>query len=774
MAGQQTHEQRAGNVVPLAIDSFFGRTSLLAGLRERLTQARDGASEERLITLTGVGGAGKTRLAKELARQLADAFDDGVWLAEFTPVDDPETLVQTVLEAIGVPDQSTRKPLTALVDYVRDRQMLLVLDNCEHVVTAAATLAATLLRSAPGLTIVATSRTLLEVSGEEVVAVPPMRVPARPDEPMPAAPEQEYESVALFAARAQSCAPGWRITATNWAAVVRVLQHLDGIPLAIELTTVRLRSMSIDELDQRMDALMQLLTRNRLTVLPHHATLHAVISWSHDLCTPAEQLLWSRLSVFAGPFTLAAAEAVCSGDGLPRETVVDALDRLVTSSVVMTGDSRHRYWLLVPMRQYAAMRSDERGEQTMLRCRHRDYYRDVANQAAADCRGPREVDVLQEIGRDMPNFRAVMAAALVEPDQAQTGLQVAIALARSRYFFFSGTMPEGIRWLERTLQAAPDADPLLRAAAGALDVWIELCTGQQHDDTWAHLDRAAALAAGLGVEFAPVTQIQGVYRIWAEGDPSGIALLHTAHLQFRALGPEMRLDASMALMLMSIGAALLADEQQARDITAAALQETEREQSPWVITWMKWSVAIADMRFGEPERAVQTLLAILREQREFGDHWGPIWSIEALAWAHAQLGEARRAAVLLGAASALTDLRGVRPDRMVPLADFRRAAEQEVRQMLGTPGYKAAMSLGARIQTYDEAVALVDQQDSTSLTPTQLTVAKLVALGTSNKDIADNLVISQRTVESHVSAILRRLGLTNRREIMIWVADHLA
>ncbi len=751
--------------MPAALDEFVGRAALLAELRKRVTQAR-------LITLTGVGGAGKTRLAQELARQLADSYDDGVWLVEFAAVDDPETLVQTVLGVVGVPDQSTRQPLNTLINYLRDKRMLLVLDNCEHVVGSAGRLVATLLRAAPGLTVVATSRALLEVSGEIVVPVPPMPVPERVDVPMPPNPE-EHEAVALFTARAAAGAPGWKLTAENWPHVVRVLQRLDGIPLAIELATVRLRTMSIEEIAQRMEAMMQLLTRNDLTVLPHHETLHAVIEWSYTLCTEAEQLLWSRLSVFAGTFTRRAVEAVCGGDGLSREAVLDALDRLVTSSVVMTTPSRQRYWLLGSMSQYGALRSAERGEQEVMRRRHREYYRDAALHAAAACHGPAEVDVMHEIGRDMPNYRAVMSSTLAEPDQAEIGLQVAIALARSRYYFFSGTMPDGIRWLERTMQAAPGADPLLRAAAGAMDVWIELCTGQQHEQTWAHLEQAAALAAEHGIDFPPITQIRGVYRIWAEGDPSGIELLATAREQFLALGPDYLLDASMSLMLMSIGASVLSDEQQAREITTAALQEMQRQQSPWVITWIKWTQGIVDFRFGEPERAVQTLLAILREQREYGDRWGPIWSIEVLAWAHARLGDAHRAAVLLGAAAALHTLTGVRTYTMVPFADARRAAEAEARRVLGEPGYKAAVAVGARIQTYDEAVALVEQEDSTALTGAQLAVARLVATGTTNKDIAEHLVISLRTVESHVSAILRRLGLSNRREIMLWVDQHL-
>ncbi len=331
--GQVTGPRRLG-LLPAEATSFVGRATELAGIAALLGTAR-------MVTVVGPAGVGKTRLSLRAAAQAAGQFPDGVWLADLAGISDPELLVPAVAAALGLPDVAEAALGPALLGYLRGRRLLLVLDTCEHLVDACAAFADTVLRSAPGVTLLATSRQPLDAQGEH----------AFPLLPLPA----EDDAADLFAQRAAAVVPGFTVTPQNRADVVRLCQRLDGIPLAIEFAAVRLRALPLTELVSQLESGIRMLTVSRRGTSPRHQTLRAAVEWSYQLCTPAERALWERLSVFAGTFDVSGAEQVCADDALPQAQVVHALVGLVDKSVVLRdGADPSRYRLIAALREYGA------------------------------------------------------------------------------------------------------------------------------------------------------------------------------------------------------------------------------------------------------------------------------------------------------------------------------------------------------------------------------------------------------------------------------------
>jgi predicted ATPase len=337
----RTHE------LPAELTSFVGRRREIADVKRLL-------SRSRLVTLTGVGGVGKTRLAYRVTAEVRRAFPDGVWLAELAELEDPALLAETIAEVVGIQDHSARSALDALVGHLSERTALIVLDNCEHLLRECAVLADILLRSAPGVRILTTSREVLGITGEQMLAVPVLSLPSCGDGLLSNESFAQYDAVRLFAERAQAVLPDFAITTKNRAAVEAICRRLDGIPLAIELAAVRLRVLSVQQLLDRLDDRFRLLDCGSQTVLPRHRTLRALIDWSHSLCTRQERLLWARASVFSGSLDLEAAEAICAGEGIARDDVLDLVAAMVNKSVLLREEHPHgiRYRLLETMRQY--------------------------------------------------------------------------------------------------------------------------------------------------------------------------------------------------------------------------------------------------------------------------------------------------------------------------------------------------------------------------------------------------------------------------------------
>ncbi|GAA0969857.1 BTAD domain-containing putative transcriptional regulator [Actinocorallia libanotica] len=451
----------------------------LIGRAEAIAEVCALLSSSRLVTLTGPGGVGKTRLALEAASRLLGTVPDGVWLVELAGLDRPEAVVDEVAAVLGVRDDpgpfpawEAGRPADRITRALRGRRLLLVLDNCEHVIAPAAELVHRLLAAAPEARILATSRETLGVGGEAVWAVPPLELPYAATETGPAT-LQKFSAVRLFAARAAAAAPGFSLTADNARAVASICRRLDGIPLALELAANRVRALGDRELAARLDDRFRLLSAGRRDVPQRQRTLRAVIDWSWELLTAAERTVLRRLAVHADGCSLEAAEAVCAGDGVSVEDVADLLARLVDRSmVVVAGDARGtRYRLLESVAAYCGERLREADESARVLARHDRYYVEFAERAGQRLRGPEQRRWLERLDQEHANLRAALEGAV---RRGRPDLALRLADAMAWYWFLRGRLGEGRRLLGAALDLDGPADPALRAAVGAWRTGMEL------------------------------------------------------------------------------------------------------------------------------------------------------------------------------------------------------------------------------------------------------------------------------------------------------------
>ncbi|WP_214322854.1 ATP-binding protein [Nonomuraea sediminis] len=751
--------------LPADLTSFVDRRLELAEVKRLLSLAR-------LVTLTGVGGVGKTRLALRAATDLRRAFADGVWMVELAALTDPELLVQTVAGHLGLGDQSARPPLTALSERIADKQMLIVLDNCEHLLDACATLAHELLRASPGLRILSTSREPLGVYGEHVLAVPPLSVPTESPESVTVS-----AAVALFADRAASVVPRFAVTPDNAAVLGRLCQRLEGIPLAIELAAVRLRALSAQQLLDRLDDRFELLSGGPRTKPHRQQTLRALLDWSRDLCSSQEQTLWARLSVFYGGFGLEAVEEVCSLRGLPRESILDILIQLVDKSILIRDEAApDRYRLLETMRQYGAELLSGSGELTALRRRHRDYYERLAVRAEAEWFGGQQLEWTNRLRREHANLRAALDFCRTEPGEAEAGLLMAAALRV--YWLGSGLIREGRGWLDRLLPLHTEATPA-RAKALWLDTWLSLL---QNDEAAAlpMLKASRALAEKLddASALAYVAQITGLAEF--RGDlPATVALFEEALAQHRAAGDLM--GTAYALIRLATTSILLDDADRAVAYCEECIALSASHGEVWFRAHTLWMMGIAVWRAGGYRRAAALEQESIRIKGAFHDQVGVAIGIEVLAWIAAAEGYSERAATLLGALETIWLRTGISLFNFVTA--YHDQCQENTREILAGKGYESAYRRGTRFTVEDaisfaleakpdSAAAVKPEAESGPLTRREMEIAELVAQGLSNKEIAAALVIATRTAEGHVEHILTKLGFTSRVQIAAWAVQH--
>ena len=437
------------NNLPIQLTSFIGRVREIAEVKQLLGTAR-------LVTLTGSGGAGKTRLALEVAANVVADYTDGAWLAEFAPIADPGLVPKTVASALNVPEQPGRDMTETLVDALRAERLLLVLDNCEHLLVACRELAMVLLRRCSQVHILATSREGLGVSGESLWPVPSLPVPE--DTPLPP-PERLvlYDGVRLFVDRATLARPAFAITACNAPAVVQVCRRLDGIPLAIELAAACVKVLSVERIAERLDDRFRLLTGGSRMALRRHQTLRAAMDWSYDLLSVEERALLRRLAVFAGGFDLEAAEAICPGDGVEPDDVLDLLTNLVGKSLVLVEvlNGGIRYRLLETIRQYGSEKLEDSGQIAELRGRHMEWYLVLAERVEPELYGPDQLNGLDELEREHDNFRAALDWAASGARYAEARLRLTWAL--HRFWSMRGHLTEGRAWLEGAIAEGGNA-----------------------------------------------------------------------------------------------------------------------------------------------------------------------------------------------------------------------------------------------------------------------------------------------------------------------------
>jgi predicted ATPase/DNA-binding SARP family transcriptional activator len=472
------------NNAPVPLTRFIGR-------EREIAEAKRSLSETRLLTLTGAGGIGKSRLSLRIAADLADEYPDGVRLVELASLDDSSRIASEVSSALEIRETSDRPATDALVEAIRPKEMLLILDNCEHLIEACANLAERLLRSAPGLRILATSRESLGIAGETVYRVPSLSLPSEVDGPSSL---EDSDAAHLFLARAKSVSPGFLLTPEIAEATARICRRLDGIPLALELAAARLSVLTADQIAGRLDDRFRLLTGGSRTALPRHRTLSALIDWSHELLEERERLLLRRLSVFAGGWTLDAAEAVGAGEGIEAWESLDALSRLVAQSLVVAeaeGGGEARYHMLETIRQYARERLSEAGEEEATWERHLDHFLDFAERAEEGCRGPEEPVWLDRLEAERENLAAALDWSA---SQGEPHLRLAVALG---VFWRDGDrVSEGVRRLDEVRSRSKVAFPGLRARL--IEERMRLEWPDLSLDQVALLDEAAALHRSVG------------------------------------------------------------------------------------------------------------------------------------------------------------------------------------------------------------------------------------------------------------------------------------
>lgn len=693
-----------GNL-PAETTSFVGR-------KDEIDETGRLLARGRLVTLTGVGGVGKTRLALRTARRLAPSFPDGVWLTDLAALTDPALLERAVAESLGLRDQSMRSAGDAIADRLRVRRLLLVLDNCEHLVGAVAALVLRLLRAAPELRVLATSRERLCVPGEHVLLVPCLALREGPD----GAP---CEAVRLLVDRsAAGGAPPW-VDERRAAAATELCRRLDGIPLAIELAAVRLSALTVEEVLERLEDRFHLLSArcDRAQGVDgagrYRQTLRGVMDWSHGLCTPGERLLWSRLSVFVGGFDLEAAESVCTGGGIDRADVLDLVDGLVHKSVVTVdhGDagrrrygSASRYRLLETIRQYGAERLRAEGDATEVRVRHGEHYRDLAARAAAQWCGPDELGWLERLRMELPNVRSALDFCRAAPGRAPIGAQITVDLMRTRAWFFGSTLGEARHWIESLSKRFPDAadgaDGAPAVVVTAMKTFIALIQGDPAATAYlAECRTAAGTGAGPAdgtdgrQQAAPVEYMTGVHGLLVLGDPSSIDRLARARAEFVAVGEAG--DAHMATMFWAMAAAFLGSGDVARAACAAYVAEAEAAGAAWALTWAQWCTGLTELLHGDPRRALVPLCDALVRQRAVADNWGPAWSLETLAWTLGALGRHRQAVVVLGAARRHRRVTGAQLTGLRPFAALHARTRAVVREHLSPGAYDEAWERGA-------------------------------------------------------------------------------
>jgi non-specific serine/threonine protein kinase len=494
--------------LPRQLTSFIGREG-------EMTRVKAALEASPLVTLTGAGGVGKTRLALQMALDLLPGLPDGAWLVDLAPLSDSERVPHAVAAALGIREHPGRAVADVLLEFLRSKALLLLLDNCEHLLGAAAALADQLLRECPRLRILATSREGFGVSGETLQVIAPLAVP--PSEATLSLDQVlRFEAVRLFASRAIDLSPGFTVTERNAGAVAEICRRLDGIPLALELAAGRIRAMTVEEIAGRLDDRFRLLTGGSRTALPRHQTLRGVLDWSHQLLSDAERVLLRRLSVFAGGFTLDAAEHVCVGQGLEAGEMLDLLIQLVGRSLAVFEDTERRtgYRLLETIRQYAQERLLEAGETDQVRAAHLAYFRALAEQSEDALHGPTQREWLDRLDAEPDNLEAALQWSL-EPPQRPERVEAGARLAGSVwwYWLMRDQLTYGRQWLETLLAAGSGISPAARAKC-LMGLGAYAWRLDDYRQAWEALDEGLTLGRQLG-----------------DGRLAGYALHFRAHVQ---------------------------------------------------------------------------------------------------------------------------------------------------------------------------------------------------------------------------------------------------
>ncbi len=757
------------NNLPIQLTSFIGR-------EREIAQVRGFLSTTRLLTLTGAGGAGKSRLAFQVAAEALEDFTNGVWVVELASITDPALVAQAVASVLSVSEEPTRPLTDTLQDYLRPRSLLLILDNCEHLRAACAQLATALLHECPNLRILVTSRIALGVPGETLWRAPslslpdPGRLPSLDQVP-------QYEAVRLFVERARAGQQLFALTAENAPAVVKICHRLDGMPLAIELAAARTRVLSVEQIAARLDDRFRLLTGGSSSALPRHQTLHATMEWSYGLLSEKERKVFRRLSVFAGGWTLVPAEVICSGDGLESGEILDLLAQLVDKSLVTmeTRGGEARYRLLETVRQYSRDRLQEAGETDHVRRRHRDLYLELAEEGDAGLRGAHEGAWLRRLEVEHDNLRAALDWSKVEECGAEAELRLVRAL--EWFWHLLGNWSEGRTRLEEAIRRSSDQSRYLpKALVGAARLAY-----RQGDRGRARVlcETGLALARALGDGGATAC-----FLLWlgilamAEADHArAMPLLDHSLTIYREIGDQWWTVEALSFL----GTAAM--EQHDYGKAAALYQESlavsrETGNTNNIATALR-NIGHLALRLGDHDRAEACYLETLLLYRHARAPGVITECLDGLARVASLRVAYERAARLFGAVEAsLETLGGQLPlwsdisehDRYVTAT---RAKWGDAAAFATAWGEGRAMALEQAIEyALGSAVEKIERSTTAGLlTPREREVAALVARGLTNRQIAAKLVVTERTAETHVQNIFNKLGFTSRAQVAAWTVE---
>jgi non-specific serine/threonine protein kinase len=809
--------------LPVQLTSFIGRESDLANVLLGLSQAR-------CVTITGTGGSGKTRLALQTANKVSNDFEDGVWWVDLSPLNDPTLLSQLIVQALGMRPIADQPMQEALIGFLRSKQLLLVLDNCEHLNAACAQLARQMLLAAPALHILATSREPLGIEGEARYPISGL--------PWPAAgrqanrDEQErldlnvtlnYDAVKLFVERARSITPSFSLTHENAPAVVEICQRLDGLPLALELASARVNVLTVQEIAARLNDRLSLLTSGkRREFEPRHQTLKAAIDWSYALLTAEEQILLRRLAVFAAGCSLDTAEAICSGEEILPAQILDLLASLVDKSLVIaetSGRAPARYRLLETIRAYAFEKLNEAGEVRQLRDRHLDLFVARAEEAM-----PKQFEAYQQLWlnwleTEHDNLRAALVWAL-ESKRIEAGLRLASALT---YFWeIHGYVQEGLGWMERLLAAADENVPLdahvnalvfatfhymllgnAQAAKSYARRAVDLAEAAEEVDSpvLAFARDGLASAAKTAGDYQTAFDIseQNIRYYRQSGPPAylGICLLSQGENALQIGNYEIareRLDEGLALArrdgdayriahsLNTLGdlARLEQNYTEAASVYESGAELLRELNAQRDLASLLSNLGYARLYLGEVEQALRLFDESLSIHLVQQNKPGMTECLIGIAAAAVASGKPAAGVRLLAAAAVISGQ---------PSASKWKATQIEferyfglARSMLSEASFQKEQATGRTLsleQAVETAQQFHFQQAATQraqarlddLTEREREVAVLIAEGKSNREIAEQLFLSKRTVEKHAANILSKLGLTSRAQVVRWAIE---
>lgn len=764
----------------LQLTNFVGR-------RKDIANVRDAMAESRLVTLVGAGGVGKTRLALNIGMMAKPSFEDGVWLVDLAPLTDPALVPEALMSALEIRTTSAQSAADQLSTYLSERHLLVILDNCEHVLSGCRLLVEKLLENSPRLSILATSRERLALKGERILPVLPFELP-QADEVLDETAVRRLDSLAFLYDRARASSPDFRITNENIAAAAELCIQLDGIPLALELAASRLRSLSVTQLLERLKSRFAILTSGSPTAPVRQQTLRALIDWSYDRCSSEEKVLWRRMSVFAGSADLDAIERTCSDEILSQSSILEVVDTLVSKSILMAivTPKSVRYQVLETIRQYGLERAQDAGEEAALRRGHLQHYLELSQSSAVEFWSHEQNNWISRLRVEHENIRAALTYCTARMESSEV-LALQLVTALRFHWMVGGFVSEGRRWLDLILAASTEHG-IEKCRALCVAVWVasvqgDLAGGHQRLNECALL--LEELRAAGKISEPDFDDIETQIQIWSGslllfgGNPSAAAsTFEKALARSRAAD---RIEGTMLVLFqLCTTYALMGDFPKAEEVSEESIAISDKVGETFAKSVTLWCKAYCAWAQGNPEVALEYAHQSLGRALVFDDKVVTALNLEVISGALAEQTKYQDAAVIQGVASRVweaveSSIRSFGPD----LAGAHDRWATRARKALGSRTYGEALARGYRMSA-DEVRARVlglkvSEQDGASdreagaLTKRQRQVATLIADGQSNREIADSLVLSTRTVEGHVESILAKLGMTSRTQIASWM-----